>query len=225
MEVGALQVSYREYLMRTVEIDYTHKKHTGPRPEFGRIKVRVVPRESGSGVQFVDEVKHGNIPAEFIPSVEKGMREVAQAGLVIGFPITDFEIHLMDGAYHDMDSSALAFEVTGRGAMREAALNAGVGVVEPIMRVEAVTQRDHLGRVIGALNGRGVEIQPAKTRDGAVAVVAMAPMRKLFGIEKELKESTDGETDVEIMWERYAPVDTSGTDPDDTFPAAAALCA
>jgi hypothetical protein len=124
--VGAPQVAYRESLAKAVDVDYTHKKQSGGSGQFGRVKVSVAPGERGSGVQFIDEVKGGNIPREYIPSVEKGMRETAETGSLIGFPIIDFEIHLLDGAYHDVDSSALAFEITGRGAMREAAQKAGI---------------------------------------------------------------------------------------------------
>src|SRR5690349_10580337 len=118
--VGAPQVAYREYLKKPVELTYTHKKQSGGSGQFGEVKVQVKPGERGSGFVFVDEVKGGNIPKEYIPSVEKGMRETAETGSLIGFPIVDFEVHLIDGKYHDVDSSALAFEITGRGAMREA---------------------------------------------------------------------------------------------------------
>src|SRR4051794_21083085 len=134
--VGAPQVAYRETLAKPVEVDYAHKKQSGGSGQFGRVKVQVAPGERGSGVQFIDEVKGGNIPREYIPSVEKGMRETAETGSLIGVPIIDFEIHLIDGAYHDVDSSALAFEITGRGAMREAAQKAGIKLLEPIMKVE-----------------------------------------------------------------------------------------
>ena len=119
--VGAPQVAYRESLKRQVDIDYTHKKQSGGSGQFGRVKMTVSPGERGTGVEFVDSIKGGNIPREYIPSVEKGIREVAESGALIGFPIIDFSVELTDGAYHDVDSSAMAFEITGRGAMREAA--------------------------------------------------------------------------------------------------------
>ena len=143
--VGAPQVAYREYLAKPVDIDYTHKKQSGGSGQFGRIKATVIPGERGSGFQFFDEIKGGNIPKEYIPSVEKGMRETAETGSLIGFPIIDFEVHLTDGAYHDVDSSALAFEICARGAMREAAQKAGIKLLEPIMKVEVVTPEDYLG--------------------------------------------------------------------------------
>src|SRR5690606_29354279 len=136
--VGAPQVAYRESLARKVDIDYTHKKQSGGSGQFGRVKMTVAPGERGTGIQFFDEVKGGNVPREYIPSVEKGMRETAETGSLIGFPIIDFEIHLTDGAYHDVDSSALAFEICARGAMREAARKSGIKLLEPIMKVEEI---------------------------------------------------------------------------------------
>ncbi len=142
--VGAPQVAYREYLAREVDVDYTHKKQSGGSGQFGRIKFTVKPGERGAGVTFKDEVKGGNIPKEYIPSVEKGMRETAESGSLIGFPIIDFEITLYDGAYHDVDSSALAFEIAGRAGMREAAQKAGIKLLEPIMKVEVVSPEEYL---------------------------------------------------------------------------------
>src|SRR4051812_44643100 len=137
--VGAPQVAYREYLAKPVDIDYTHKKQSGGTGQFGRVKVKLTPGERGSGIVFKDEIKGGNIPKEYIPAIEKGFRETAATGSLVGFPIIDFEILLYDGAYHDVDSSALAFEIAGRGAMREVAQKAGIKLLEPIMKVEVVT--------------------------------------------------------------------------------------
>lgn len=221
--VGAPQVAYREALLKAVEVDFTHKKHTGPSYQFGRVKVRVVPGGRGSGVQFFDEIKGGNIPREYIPSVEKGMRETAEKGSLIGFPIIDFAIHLTDGAYHDVDSSALAFKIAGRGAMREAAQKAGIKLLEPLMKVEIMAPVDYLGDVISALNCRRGQIQSTDSRGDGQVVVATASMAQLFGLEKELNSLTAGRAVVDIVWDRYEFVEPSGTDPDDSFPAAAAL--
>ena len=149
--VGAPQVAYREYLAKPVDLTYTHKKQSGGSGQFGEIKINVIPAERGSGFQFFDEIKGGNVPKEYIPSVEKGLRETAETGSLIGFPIIDFEVHLIDGKYHDVDSSALAFEICARGAMREAAHKAGIKLLEPIMKVEVVTPEHYLGDVIGDL--------------------------------------------------------------------------
>ncbi len=153
------QVAYREYLAKPVELTYTHKKQSGGSGQFGEVKVKLIPGERGSGFVFTDLIKGGNIPKEYIPSVEKGMRETAETGSLIGFPIIDFEVQLIDGKYHDVDSSALAFEICARGAMREGAQKAGIKLLEPIMSVEVVTPEDYLGDVIGDLNSRRGQIQ------------------------------------------------------------------
>jgi elongation factor G len=140
--VGAPQVAYREYLAKPVELTYTHKKQSGGSGQFGEIKVALTPGERGSGFVFIDEIKGGNVPKEYIPSVEKGMRETAETGSLIGFPIIDFSVRLLDGKYHDVDSSALAFEICARGAMREAAQKAGIKLLEPIMKVELAAWTD-----------------------------------------------------------------------------------
>jgi len=168
--VGAPQVAYRESLAKEVDIDYTHKKQSGGSGQFGRVKLTVIPGERGQGINFIDEIKGGNIPREYIPAVEKGMREQAESGYLVGFPIIDFDIRLTDGAYHDVDSSALAFEIAGRGAMREAAQKAGIKLLEPIMKVEVVTPDDSLGDVIGALNPRRGQIQGTDSRGNAQAL-------------------------------------------------------
>jgi elongation factor G len=221
--ISAPRVAYREALAKEVEIDYTHKKQSGGSGQFGRVKVRLVPGERGQGIAFHDEIKGGNIPREYIPSVEKGMRETAETGSLIGFPIIDFDIHLTDGAYHDVDSSALAFEIAGRGAMREAAQKAGIKLLEPIMKVEVVTPEEFMGDVIGDLNLRRGQIQGTDSRGNAQIVEAMVPMATLFGCEKHLKLLTNGEAAVAMLWEGYAPVPPDFFDPDDTFPSAAAL--
>jgi len=231
--VGAPQVAYRESLARPVELTYTHKKQSGGSGQFGEVKVALEPGERGTGIEFIDEIKGGNVPKEYIPSVEKGMRETAETGSLIGFPIIDFKIRLLDGKYHDVDSSALAFEITGRGAMREAAQKAGIKLLEPIMKVEVVTPEDYLGDVIGDLNSRGGQVQSIESCESAspvegtkkdkVTVIVVAPMANLFGLEKHLKSLTGGEATISTVLERFEFVPGSDTDPDDTFPAAAAL--
>src|SRR5256885_244021 len=181
--VGAPQVAYRESLARPVELVYTHKKQSGGSGQFGEVKVALEPGERGSGIQFIDEIKGGNIPREYIPSVEKGMRETAATGSLIGFPIIDFNIRLLDGKYHDVDSSALAFEITGRGAMREGARKAGIKLLEPIMKIEVMTPEQYVGDVIGVLNNRRGWIHGTDSRADTHVVVATAPMAQLFGLE------------------------------------------
>jgi elongation factor G len=204
--VGAPQVAYREYLAKKVDIDYTHKKQSGGSGQFGRVKFTVEPGERGTGIIFSDEVKGGNIPKEYIPSVEKGMRETAESGSLIGFPIIDFEIKLYDGAYHDVDSSALAFEIAGRAAMREAAQKAGIKLLEPIMKVEVVTPEDYLGDVIGDMNSRRGQIQGTDTRGNAQTVEAMVPLANMFGYVNQLRSFTQGRAQYSMHFSHYDEV-------------------
>jgi elongation factor G len=204
--VGAPQVAYREYLAKKVDIDYTHKKQSGGSGQFGRVKLTLTPGERGSGVLFFDEVKGGNIPKEYIPSVEKGMREIAATGSLIGFPIIDFEIHLYDGAYHDVDSSALAFEITGRAAMREGAQKSGIKLLEPIMKVEVVTPEDYLGDVIGDMNSRRGQIQGTDSRGNAQTVEAMVPLANMFGYVNQLRSFTQGRAQYSMQFSHYEEV-------------------
>jgi len=204
--VGAPQVAYREYLKKPVELTYTHKKQSGGSGQFAEVKVQVKPGERGSGFVFADEVKGGNIPREYIPSVEKGMRETAQSGALIGFPIVDVEVHLVDGKYHDVDSSALAFEICARGAMREAAQKAGITILEPIMKVEVVTPDDYLGDVIGDLNSRRGQIQGTDTRGNAQAVEAQVPLANMFGYVNSLRSFTQGRAQYTMQFSHYDEV-------------------
>ena len=204
--VGAPQVAYREYLARPVDLTYTHKKQSGGSGQFGEVKVSLIPGERGSGFVFVDEIKGGNIPREYIPSVEKGMRETALTGHLIGFPIVDFEVHLIDGKYHDVDSSALAFEITGRGAMREAAAKAGIKILEPIMKVEVVTPEDFMGDVIGDLNSRRGQIQGTDSRGNAQVVEANVPLANMFGYVNELRSFSQGRAQYSMQFSHYDEV-------------------
>jgi len=204
--VGAPQVAYREYLAKPVELTYTHKKQSGGSGQFGEIKIAVAPGERGSGFQFFDEIKGGNVPKEYIPSVEKGLRETAETGSLIGFPIIDFEVHLIDGKYHDVDSSALAFEICARGAMREVAQKAGIKLLEPIMKVEVVTPEDYLGDVIGDLNSRRGQIQGTDTRGNAQAVEAIVPLANMFGYVNQLRSFTQGRAQYTMQFSHYEEV-------------------
>jgi elongation factor G len=204
--VGAPQVAYRESLSRAVEVDYTHKKQSGGSGQFGRVKIQVAPGERGSGITFIDEIKGGNIPREYIPSVEKGMRESAENGHMIGFPIIDFEIKLVDGAYHDVDSSALAFEIAGRAAMREVAAKAGIKLLEPVMKVEVVTPEDFMGDVIGDLNSRRGQIQGTDSRGNAQIVEAMVPLANMFGYVNQLRSFTQGRAQYTMQFSHYEEV-------------------
>ncbi|HEX4693065.1 elongation factor G [Sphingomonas sp.] len=204
--VGAPQVAYREYLGKPVELTYTHKKQSGGSGQFAEVKVKVTPGERGSGYVFVDSIKGGNVPKEYIPSVEKGMRETAETGSLIGFPIIDFSVELIDGKYHDVDSSALAFEICARGAMREAAQKAGIKLLEPIMKVEVVTPEDYLGDVIGDMNSRRGQIQGTDSRGNAQTVEAMVPLANMFGYVNQLRSFTQGRASYSMQFSHYDEV-------------------
>ncbi|HEX7710328.1 MAG TPA: elongation factor G [Sphingomonadaceae bacterium] len=204
--VGAPQVAYRESLAKPVDVDYTHKKQSGGSGQFGRVKVQVKPGERGQGINFIDEIKGGNIPREYIPSVEKGMREQAESGYLIGFPIIDFDIHLVDGAYHDVDSSTIAFEIAGRGAMREVAEKAGIKLLEPIMKVEVVTPEEFMGDVIGDLNSRRGQIQGTDSRGNAQVVESLVPLANMFGYVNELRSFTQGRAQYTMQFSHYDEV-------------------
>jgi elongation factor G len=204
--VGAPQVAYREYLKRPVELTYTHKKQSGGSGQFAEVKVKLTPGERGTGFVFIDSVKGGNVPREYIPSVEKGMRETAETGSLIGFPIIDFSVELTDGKYHDVDSSALAFEICARGAMREGAQKAGITLLEPIMKVEVVTPEDYLGDVIGDINSRRGQIQGTDSRGNAQVVEAQVPLANMFGYVNELRSFTQGRAQYTMQFSHYDEV-------------------
>ena len=175
--IGAPQVAYREKITRTVTKDYTHKKQTGGTGQYARVKIVVEPTEPGTGFEFESKVVGGNVPKEYIPGVEKGLESVLGSGVLAGFPVVDLKVTLIDGAYHEVDSSALAFEIASRAALREALRKGGPVLLEPIMKVEVVTPEDYTGSVIGDLNSRRGQIQGQDMRGNANVVNAMVPLR------------------------------------------------
>ncbi|MCH8863255.1 MAG: elongation factor G [Proteobacteria bacterium] len=207
--VGEPQVAYREAIRKEVQVDYTHKKQTGGSGQFGRAKMVVSPGKRGSGFVFIDEVKGGNIPKEFIPSVEKGIKSVADSGHLVGFPIIDFEVRLIDGASHDVDSSAMAFEITGRGAMREACERAGITLLEPIMKVEVVTPEDYMGDVIGDLSSRRGQVSGTETRGPAAVINANVPLANMFGYVSQLRSMSQGRAQFTMHFSHYEAVPTA----------------
>lgn len=207
--VGAPQVAYRETFAREVEIDYTHKKQSGGSGQFARVKMVISPGERGDGIEFIDEIKGGNIPREYIPGVEKGIKDVAESGVLIGFPIIDFKVRLIDGAYHDVDSSVLAFEIAGRAALREAARKAGIKLLEPMMKVEVVTPEDYIGDVIGDLNSRRGQIQGTEARGIAQVVEAVVPLANMFGYVNQLRSFSQGRAQYTMQFSHYDEVPTA----------------
>ena len=204
--VGAPQVAYRETLSKPVTVDYTHKKQTGGSGQFARVKIEYEPLPPGSGFVFENEVVGGSIPKEFIPSVEKGIKAQKESGLMAGFPVIDFKATLVDGAFHEVDSNALTFDIAARASFRELATKGAVKLLEPIMKVEVVTPDDFLGGVIGDLNGRRGHVQGTDTRGNAQIVTAMVPLANMFGYINTLRSMTQGRAQYSMQFDHYETV-------------------
>ncbi|MCF6328159.1 MAG: elongation factor G, partial [Devosiaceae bacterium] len=185
--IGQPQVAYRETITKSCDIDYTHKKQSGGSGQFARIKMTVMPNEAGAGFEFDNTIVGGNIPKEYIPGVQKGVNSVMGAGVLIGFPVVDVKVILTDGAYHDVDSSVLAFEIAGRMGFRDALKQAGPKLLEPIMKVEVITPEDYMGDVIGDLNSRRGQIQGTEARGVATMIEAFVPLANMFGYVNNLR--------------------------------------
>ena len=206
VNVGAPQVAYREKVTRRVEHDYTHKKQSGGTGQFARIKFVVEPNEVGKGFEFESKIVGGAVPKEYIPGVTKGLESVLGAGILAGFPIVDMKVSLIDGAYHEVDSSALAFEIAARQGLREALQKGGCVLLEPVMKVEVVTPEEHTGYVIGDLNSRRGQIQGQDMRGNAVVVNAMVPLANMFGYVSNLRSGTQGRASYTMQFDHYAEV-------------------
>jgi elongation factor G len=207
--VGAPQVAYRETISRAADHDYTHKKQTGGSGQFARIKLRIEPLPPGGGQVFEDGVVGGNVPKEFIPAVRKGVLAMAESGVMVGFPLIDFKIELYDGAYHDVDSSAMAFEIAARAAMRELVEKASPKLLEPIMRVEVVTPEDYTGSVMGDLQGRRGQVTGTEKRGNAQVIQAMVPLGNMFSYVNTLRSMSQGRAQYTMHFDHYAQVPQS----------------
>jgi len=210
--VGAPQVAYRETITKATEIDYTHKKQTGGSGQFARVKMAFEPLEPGSGFVFEDEIRGGNIPKEYVPGGEKGLISVAESGLLAGFPLIDFKVRLIDGAYHDVDSSVMAFEIASRAAIREAMPKLGVKLLEPVMKVEVVTPEEYMGDVIGDLNSRRGQISATDPRGNATAISAMVPLANMFGYVNTLRSMSQGRAQFTMHFDHYEQVPQAVSD-------------
>jgi elongation factor G len=204
--VGAPQVAYRETITKKAEIDYTHKKQTGGTGQFARVKLVVQPNEQGAGFSFDSKIVGGSVPKEYIPGVEKGLQSVVGAGVVAGFPVVDLKVELIDGAFHEVDSSALAFEIASRAALREALQKGGSVLLEPVMKVEVVTPEDYTGSVIGDLNSRRGQIQGQDMRGNAVVINAMVPLANMFGYVNTLRSMSQGRANYTMQFDHYEQV-------------------
>jgi len=204
--VGAPQVAYRESLTKPVTVDYTHKKQTGGSGQFARVKLEFEPLEPVSGFVFENEVVGGAVPKEFIPAVEKGLKTQKESGLLAGFPVIDFKAKLVDGAYHEVDSNALTFDIAARAAFRELAAKGAVKLLEPVMKVEVVTPEDFLGGVIGDLNSRRGQVQGTDSRGNAQVVTAMVPLANMFGYINTLRSMSQGRAQYSMVFDHYEQV-------------------
>jgi elongation factor G len=204
--VGAPQVAYRETISKAYECDYTHKKQTGGSGQFARVKIRFEPGEKGSGFVFTNKVVGGSVPKEYVPGVEKGLRSAMDNGVLAGFPLIDFAATLIDGAYHDVDSSVLAFEIASRAAFREGIAKAGPKLLEPMMRVEVVTPEDYMGDVIGDLNSRRGQVNGMDQRGNARVITAMVPLANMFGYVNTLRSMSQGRAQYSMHFDHYSEV-------------------
>ncbi len=204
--VGRPQVAYRETISAPTDIDYTHKKQTGGAGQFARIKLKFEPLEPGSGFEFENSVVGGNVPKEYIPGVEKGLRSAADSGPVAGFPVTDFKAELYDGASHDVDSSVMAFEIAAQAAFREGVMKARPILLEPVMRVEVVTPEDYMGDIIGDLNSRRGTVGSMDQRGNARVVSAMVPLANMFGYVNNLRSMSQGRAQYTMHFDHYAEI-------------------
>ena len=202
--VGAPQVAFRETVSKRADVDYTHKKQTGGSGQFARVKMTIEPNEQGKGFEFVNKVIGGNIPKEYIPGVAKGVQSVVESGVLAGFPILDVKVTLTDGAYHDVDSSVMAFEIASRAAFREGALKAGPKLLEPIMKVEVVTPEDYVGGIIGDLTSRRGQVRGQETRGNASVISAMVPLANMFGYVNNLRSMSQGRAQFTMQFDHYA---------------------
>lgn len=204
--IGAPQVAYRETITKKADIDYTHKKQSGGAGQFARIKISFEPLEPGSGFVFESKVVGGNVPKEYIPGVQKGLEQIKDSGVIAGFPMIDFKATLTDGAYHDVDSSVLAFEIASKGAFKEGMPKAGPALLEPIMDVEVITPDEYMGDIIGDLNSRRGQIGGMEQRGNAQVIKARVPLAAMFGYVNTLRSMSQGRAQYTMQFAHYDQV-------------------
>jgi elongation factor G len=204
--VGAPQVAYRETISKPYTVDYTHKKQSGGAGQFARVIIEFTPLPAGSGFEFDNTVVGGSVPKEYIPGVQKGLESMMDHGVLAGFPVIDLKAVLTDGAYHDVDSSVMAFEIAARAAFREAMPKAGAKLLEPIMKVEVVTPEEYMGDVIGDLSSRRGQVQGMDNRGNARVVDAMVPLASMFGYVNNLRSLSQGRATYSMVFDHYEDV-------------------
>jgi len=204
--IGAPQVAYRETIGHEVEHTYTHKKQSGGSGQFGEVKLIITPTEPGEGYSFESKIVGGSVPKEYIPGVEKGIKSVMDSGPLAGFPVIDFKVSLIDGKFHDVDSSVLAFEIAARMCMREGMRKAGAKLLEPIMKVEVITPEEYTGGIIGDLTSRRGQVQGQDNRGNAIAIEAMVPLANMFGYINTLRSMSSGRAQFSMQFDHYEAV-------------------
>ena len=204
--VGAPQVAYRETISKAVEHSYTHKKQSGGSGQFAEVKLSIIPTEPGEGYSFESKIVGGSVPKEYIPGVEKGIQSVMDSGPLAGFPVIDFRVELLDGKFHDVDSSVLAFEIAARMCMREGMRKAGAKLLEPVMKVEVVTPEEYTGGIIGDLTSRRGQVSGQDTRGNAIAIDAFVPLANMFGYINTLRSMSSGRAQFTMQFDHYDPV-------------------
>jgi elongation factor G len=204
--IGAPQVAYRETIGHEVTHTYTHKKQSGGSGQYGEVKLTITPTEPGEGYSFESRVVGGSVPKEYIPGVEKGIRSVMDSGPLAGFPVIDFKVALLEGKYHDVDSSVLAFEIASRMCMREGMRLAGAKLLEPVMKVEVITPEEYTGGIIGDLTSRRGQVQGQENRGNAIAIDAFVPLANMFGYINTLRSMSSGRANFTMQFDHYEPV-------------------
>ncbi len=204
--IGAPQVAYRESITKTAEISYTHKKQSGGSGQFAKIDLTFEPGEQGSGFVFEDTIVGGSVPKEYIPGVQKGLDMAKETGIIAGFPVLDFKVTLTDGAYHDVDSSVMAFEIAAKAAFKEGMQAAGPQLLEPMMKVEVVTPEEYMGDIIGDLNSRRGQVSSMEDRGNAKVITAAVPLANMFGYINPLRSMSSGRAQFTMVFDRYEAV-------------------
>ncbi|REC54466.1 elongation factor G [Rhodosalinus sediminis] len=204
--IGAPQVAYRETISQQITHTYTHKKQTGGSGQFAEVQLEITPTEPGEGYSFESRIVGGAVPKEYVPGVEKGIQSVMDSGPVAGFPVIDFKVALVDGKYHDVDSSVLAFEIASRMCMREGLKKAGAKLLEPVMRVEVITPEEYTGSIIGDLTSRRGQVQGQDPRGNAIAIEAFVPLANMFGYINNLRSMSSGRAQFTMQFDHYEPV-------------------
>ena len=215
--VGAPQVAFRERITQSADVEYTYKKQSGGSGQFAAVKLHVEPNAPGEGYQFESKIAGSAVPKEYIPSVEKGIESVLSSGVVAGYPVVDIKVELIDGKYHDIDSSALAFEIAARAAFREALQKAGPVLLEPIMKVEVVTPEDYIGSIVGDMNLRRGQIQGQGTRGKLNVVHVMVPLMNMFSYVNDLRSMSQGRATFTMQFDHYAPAPSPLPEDDPPF--------